>query len=167
MPPKDISGQVISHYRIKECIGQGGMGIVYRAFDLQLERDVALKMLSPGAVSTPGARRRLKREAKSASAINHPNVAHVYEVGEVDSVCFMAMEFVEGEMLERRISGQALDQPLLLHLAIQIAGALTAAHSKGIIHRDIKPANILVTHDNRVKVLDFGLAKVRTGGIRG
>jgi serine/threonine-protein kinase len=161
MQSKDITGQVISHYRVMECIGQGGMGVVYRAFDLQLERDVALKMLSPEALSAPGAKKRLKREAKSASAINHPNVAHVYEVGEAGPICFIAMEFVEGEMLAQRISGQALDQPEILHLAVQIAGALAAAHAKGIIHRDIKPANILVTRDNRVKVLDFGLAKAR------
>ena len=161
MLPQDIIGQVLSHYKVKEFIGRGGMGIVYRAFDLQLERDVALKMLSPEALSTPGAKKRLKREAKSASAINHPNVAHVYEIGEVGPICFMAMEFVEGETLAQRISGQALDQPFVLQLAMQIAGALAAAHARGIIHRDIKPANILVTRDNQVKVLDFGLAKAR------
>src|SRR4051794_15219874 len=103
MPPKDITGQVISHYKVMECLGKGGMGVVYRAFDLQLERDVALKMLSPEALSAPGAKRRLKREAKSASAINHPNVAHVYEVGEAGPICFIAMEFVDGEMLAQRI----------------------------------------------------------------
>ena len=161
MLPQDITGQVLSHYKVKEFIGQGGMGVVYRAFDLQLERDVALKMLLPSALSTPGAKKRLKREAKSASAINHPNVAHVYEIGEVGPTCFIAMELVEGETLAEKIFTQGLDQPSLLHLAMQIAGALAAAHAKGIIHRDIKPANILVTRDDQVKVLDFGLAKAR------
>jgi eukaryotic-like serine/threonine-protein kinase len=161
MPSKDIIGEVISHYRVMECIGRGGMGVVYRAFDLGLEREVALKMLLPGAISSPGAKKRLKREAKSASAINHPNVAHIYEIGEAGPVCFIAMELVEGETLARRISGRALDETEVLHLAMQIAGALAAAHRKGIVHRDIKPANILVNREKQVKVLDFGLAKVR------
>jgi TolB-like protein/Tfp pilus assembly protein PilF len=160
MRAEDITGQVVSHYRIDECIGQGGMGVVYRAFDLRLERAVALKMLAPAALSTPGVKGRFKREARSASAINHPNIAQVYEIDEAGSICFIAMELVEGETLAAIISATALDEALALHLAKQIAAAMMAAHSRGIIHRDIKPTNILVTAGNQVKVLDFGLAKV-------
>jgi serine/threonine-protein kinase len=155
-----VTGRTISHYQILEKLGEGGMGVVYQARDTRLDRLVALKFLPPERVADPDRKRRFIREARAASALNHPNIVTVHDIDQADGLDFIAMEYVSGRTLSQAIAGKPLPVKEALGYAVQIADALMATHRAGIVHRDLKPGNVMVMEDGRVKVLDFGLAKL-------
>jgi serine/threonine protein kinase len=152
-------GRTLAHYLIEEEIGAGGMGVVYRARDTKLERFVALKVVGAQAHVDQNARARLLREARTASALNHPNICTIYEAGDADGETYIAMELVDGQSLSTMISGDGLPVDVAIRYGIQIADGLAHAHERGVVHRDLKNSNVIITPDGRAKVLDFGLAK--------
>ncbi|MHC4743304.1 MAG: serine/threonine protein kinase, partial [Planctomycetota bacterium] len=153
-------GETISHYKIVEKLGEGGMGVVYKAEDTRLKRAVALKFLSPELMRSEEWKHRFIREAQAASALDHPSICTTYEIDEIDDQTFIAMSYIEGHSLAERIESGPLEPHEAVRIAIQVAEGLQKAHRKGIVHRDIKPANIMLTDDGQAKILDFGLAKL-------
>src|SRR4030066_728584 len=154
-------GKTISHYKILDKLGEGGMGVVYKAQDTKLDRTVALKFLPPHVASNPEEKQRFFQEARSASALNHPNITVIYEIDEADAQVYIAMEYIEGKTLNKLIEKEPLALKKVLDIAIQACDGLAAAHKKGMVHRDIKSDNIMVTSEGQVKITDFGLAKFR------
>src|SRR5215469_16144167 len=152
--------RTISHYRLEQELGRGGMGHVYNAFDLNLNRTVVLKLLGPELVSDATSRNRFLREARLASALDHPNICTIYEIAEWEDHYFIVMQYIPGKTLKRSLAGRAFTVDVLLQLSLQIADAVAAAHARGIVHRDIKSSNIIVTPRGHGVVLDFGLAKL-------
>ena len=151
--------RILTHYRVLEKIGSGGMGVVYRAHDETLDRDVAVKVLPAGTLSDENARRRFRREALSLAKLNHPNIGGVYEFGSEEGVDFLVMELVSGVTLDARLAGGPMDDPEVLRYGAQLADGLEAAHQQGILHRDLKPSNLRINKEGRLKILDFGLAE--------
>jgi len=153
-------GKKLGRYEVRSKLGEGGMGAVYLAHDAGLDRNVALKILPPDLAAKTDRMERFVREAKAAAALNHPNIAHIYEIGESDGINFIAMEFVDGETLREVIHARQADLKKLLRYMQKVAEGLSKAHQNGIVHRDLKPDNIMITHDGYAKILDFGLAKL-------